>query len=319
MEETGCPLCRRVTKTNIWVEAEEGKVPFIYRRCRDCGFVFLSLRPDEEEILEYYAHEYYGEGSHKFQSWLEAFRVFFAWKRMRRTQKFFSRPGKALDIGCGQGTFLQLLQREGWECHGTELTPGSARRASQRGIPVSVGEIPEDQFPPHSFDLVSFWQVLEHLRDPMKVLKGLRPLMKKGGIVAISTPNIESLQAKVASRQWFHLDPPRHLCLFSPKTLARMMKSLGFHTLEIHHFSMEQNPFGWLQSFLNLMGLPENSLYGILKVSSNSARRPLCSWQKAKTLLLAGGLLPHCLFLSALMALFRRGGTIEAYFQLKEI
>ncbi len=319
MEETSCPLCRRRTKTSVWLEAEEGKASFVYRRCSDCGFVFLSLPPDEDEILEYYAHEYYGEGSHKFQSWLEAFRLFFAWKRMCRTQRFFSRPGKALDIGCGQGTFLQLLQREGWECHGTELTEESATRASRRGIPVSVGEIQEDQFPPHSFDLVSFWQVLEHLRDPMKILKGLRPLMKKGGIVAISTPNIESLQAKVASGRWFHLDPPRHLGLFSPKTLERMMRSLGFHTLEVRHFSMEQNPFGWLQSFLNLMGLPENSLYAILKASSNSAQGHLSSWQKAKTLLLAGGLLPHSLFLSALMALFQRGGTIEAYFQLKEI
>jgi len=319
MEEALCPLCRRRTETNIWVKAGEGKASFIYRQCCDCGSVYLSLRPDDEEILEYYAHEYYGEGSHKFQSWLEPLRLFFAWKRMRRAQKFFSRPGKALDIGCGQGTFLQLLQREGWECHGTELTQESASRASQRGIPVSVGEVREEQFPPHSFDLITFWQVLEHLRDPMKVLKALRPLMKKGGIVAISTPNIESLQAKVASSQWFHLDPPRHLCLFSPKTLQRMMKSLGFHTLEIHHFSMEQNPVGWLQSLLNLMGLPKNSLYGGLKASSNSAQRHFPSWQKAKTLLLAGGLLPHCLFLSALMALFQRGGTIEAYFQLKEI
>jgi SAM-dependent methyltransferase len=238
---------------------------------------------------------------------------------MRRVQKLFPRPGKALDIGCGPGTFLQLLKGKGWECHGTELTEESASRVSRQGISVSVGEIDENRFPLHSFDLITLWQVLEHLPDPMKTLKSSRRLLKKRGIVAISTPNIESLQAEVGRDQWFHLDPPRHLYLYSPGTLEQMMDSLGFQLLKLHHFSLEQNPYGWLQSLLNLSGLPENSLYMILKNTPNSRKKCLNISQRGKALLLAAGLLPHCLAVSLIMALFQRGGTIEAYFRLKAI
>jgi hypothetical protein len=96
---------------------------------------------------------------------------------------------------------------------------------------------------------------------------------------------------------------------FSP-TLG-IMEALGFRLVELHHFSMEQNPYGWLQSLLNLAGLPENSLYGILKNSPDARPGRLSPLQKAKALLLAGGLLPHSIYLSVLMALLHRG-TIEA-------
>ena len=307
MEKIDCPICQRETKTWIRTEAEDGMSPFIYRQCPLCRFTFLAPSPDENEMRRYYPPEYYGQEPRKFQGWVESFRVFFAWNRMNRARKFFPRPGRALDIGCGQGTFLKMLKAHGWECHGTELSAESADRASRSGIPVSVGEIQNEQFPPGFFDLISFWQVLEHLREPWKSLQDLLPLLKKGGVVAISTPNVESLQAKVSKCQWFHLDAPRHLCLFSPKTLGRMMAPLGFKPLEIHHFSLEQNPYGWLQSFLNLSGFPHDSLYTLLKNHSSSGKELLSGFQKSKMLLLAAGLSPLCLFLSMALALLKRG------------
>ena len=137
--------------------------------------------------------------------------------------------------------------------------------------------------------------------------------------MAISTPNIESLQAEVSAGQWFHLDPPRHLNLFSPQTLELMMQSLGFRLLELRHFSLEQNPYGWLQSLMNLLDLPENHLYGLLKNTSLQRRQQLSIYQQGKTLLIAVSLLPHCLFLSLAMSLSKRGGTIEAYFRLEDL
>jgi len=317
MEKGSCVLCPNGTEAKVYIRTHSGSFPFSYLKCQGCGLVFLSPRPEEKEILQVYEQDYYGEGLQKFHSWLEAPRLFFAWNRMRRVKKFFPRPGKALDIGCGQGTFLQLLKGQGWECHGTELTVDSATRASRLGISVSVGEIDENRFPPHSFDLISLWHVLEHLPNPLKTLKSSSRLLKKGGVLAISTPNIDSLQAEVGRDQWFHLDPPRHLYLYSPRTLEQMIGSLGFRLLKMHHFSLEQNPYGWMQSLLNLSGLPENSLYMILKNTPNLEKGRLTFSQKGKALLLAGGLLPHCLFLSLIMARLQRGGTIEAYFRLK--
>ena len=319
MEEGICVLCPKGTEAKIHIRTNSGSFAFSYLRCQGCGLVFLTPRPDGKEILKFYAQDYYGEGPQKFRSWLEVPRLFWAWNRMRRVQKIFPRPGKALDIGCGQGTFLQLLKKGGWECHGTELTADSAARASRLGISISVGEIDENRFPAHSFDLITLWHVLEHLPEPLKTLRNLTRLLKKGGILAISTPNIDSLQAEVGRGQWFHLDPPRHLYLFSPRSLEQMIGSLGFRLLRIHHFSLEQNPYGWLQSLLNIMGLPENSLYRILKNAPNLQERDLTVSEKGKALLLAASLLPHCLFLSSIMARLQRGGTIEALFRLEDV
>jgi SAM-dependent methyltransferase len=319
MEKTNCVICSPGSEAEIFLQAHSGGHLFSYLRCQQCGLVFLSPRPNGNEILRFYEPGYYGENTQKFRFAIEIPRLFFARKRVRRVQTFFARPGNALDIGCGQGTFLRLLQEEGWECRGTELTEESAARASRRGFSVSVGEFDPAAFPAHSFDLISLWHVLEHLRNPRQTLGSLPGLLKGGGIVAISTPNMDSLQAEVGKEKWFHLDPPRHLYLFSPHTLGRIMDSLGFRLLKIYHFSMEQNPYGWMQSLLNLAGLPENSLYGILKNSPNSGPGSLSPLEKAKTVLLAGAVLPHSLYLSMLMALFRRGGTFEAYFQLKEM
>ena len=318
MEEGTCALCPPGTESRLFTPADSGGVSFFYRKCRRCGLVFLHPRPDEKEMPAFYSRDYYGEGLRKFRSWLERPRAFFAWKRMRRVRGFIPHAGKALDVGCGQGTFLQFLKREGWECHGTELTRESASRASQWGIPVSIGEVKKGQFSPRYFDLITFWHVLEHLADPVRTLQSLRGLLKRGGILAISTPNIDSLQAEIGKGRWFHLDPPRHLYLYSPQTLGQMMESLGFRLLQIRYFSIEQNPYGWLQTLLNLSGLPADSLYRILKNTPGLRCQRLTFSQKGKTLLLAGGLLPHCLFLSAIMAWFHRGGTMEAYFRLED-
>jgi len=319
MEKGSCAICPQGAEAQSYMRTNMGGLPFSYLKCKGCGLVFLSPRPDEREIPRFYGEDYYGEGSQKFRSCLEAPRLFFAWNRMRRVLKFFSRPGKVLDVGCGQGTFLQLIKGKGWEVAGTELTQESASRASRLGIPVSIGEIDENRFPPHSFDLITLWQVLEHLAEPRKTLKSLLGLLRKGGIVAISTPNIDSLQAEVGKDRWFHLDPPRHLYLFSPRTLERIMASLGFRLLKLHHFSLEQNPYGWLQSFLNLMGLPENSLYAIMKNTPTRGTPTLSRYQQGKSLFLAAAFLPHCLLLSLAMALLKCGDTVEAYFRLENI
>ena len=95
------------------------------------------------------------------------------------------------------------------------------------------------------------------------------------------------------------------------------MGSLGFSLVEIHHFSMEQNPYGWLQSLMNILGGPNNLLYMNLMNNPSLTGQHLSRLGKGKMFLLAAGLSPFCLFLSLAMALFERGDTIEAYFRLE--
>ncbi len=286
---------------------------FHYQQCSVCGLVFLSPQPDPEELLRYYGRDYYGGGEQKFAGAIEALRLFFALSRVYRLQKYLPRPGRALDIGCGQGAFLQLLRREGWEVQGTELAEEPARRARQAGIPVFMGEIQEGQFGEGSLDLVTLWHVIEHLRDPAGMLRRISLMVDRKGLVALSTPNVGSTQARVFRERWFHLDPPRHLYLFSPETLNRLMAQAGFRMIYLNHFSMEQNPYGWVQSALNRMAFPEGALYSFLK-SSYGKKRLENSYLLARLLLLSAALLLPSILISLLMAWRREGGTLEAYF-----
>lgn len=314
MERTGCVLCFPSPPGKPqWQASSPGNQGFAYLRCPGCGLVYLNPRPAREEILGYYNRDYYGEGEKKFGTWIEASRLYFAGKRARRIGRFLPRKGRILDVGCGQGTFLQLLRREGWEVQGTELAEEPARRARQAGIPVSLGEIQEGQFGEGTLDLVTLWHVIEHLRDPAGMLRRIAPMLGKKGLVAISTPNVESVQARVFRDRWFHLDPPRHLYLFSPETLERLMAQAGFRMFYLNQFSMEQNPYGWVQSALNRLSFPQGALYSFLK--SQSGRKRLANLPLlGKMLPLSAALLLPSVLISLLMAWKGEGGALEAYF-----
>ncbi len=313
MEEVKCAICRERGDSKLYLVSEAEGRSFRYERCISCGLIFLNPRPGAGEILAYYDEEYYGQGKQKFRTWIEVPRLFFARQRVRRVQRFLPHNGRALDIGCGQGTFLNLLKREGWEVFGTELSEKQANRAIEAGLSVWMGDLREDHFPSAFLDLVTLWEVIEHLPQPAEVIRRIRPMLKKRGIVAISTPNPEGLQARVFRENWFALDIPRHLYLFSPKTLEQLMAQEGFRLIHLGHLSFEQDPYGWLQSSLNRLSFAENGLYTFIK---NRARNgtALNPWDLWRSLLFGAGLFPTCLILSSLLGWRHNGGTIEAYF-----
>lgn len=314
MEEATCPICGPGSRAKNFLRARSGESLFSYVRCSACGLVFLSPRPEAAEMLGFYGEDYYGGEDRKFRFGLEVLRRLLAGARARRARRYFPSSGKVLDVGCGQGAFLGLMQEKGWKGYGTELSPRSASRAIQTGLWVSAGEIQENQFSPDFFDLITFWHVLEHLREPAAVLKRLRPMLRRGGIVAVSTPNVESWQARIFGADWFHLDAPRHLFLFSPGTLEKFMAAHGFRLLTLSHFCWEQNPYGWLQSFLNRAGFRSNSLYTLLKDGPRNRKSSFPLGDQGKMFLLSAALLPLCLLLSGVMGIFHRGATIEAFF-----
>ncbi len=313
MEKGICAICPAPTRSTPYLSVQAEGTLFHYQQCSVCGLVFLNPQPDPEELLRFYGRDYFGGGEQKFARGIEALRLFFALTRVYRLQKYLPRAGRALDIGCGQGVFLQLLRREGWKVQGTELAEEPARRARQAGIPVLLGEIQEGQFGEGSLDLVTLWHVIEHLRGPAGMLRRISLMVGKKGLVALSTPNVKSTQARVFRERWFHLDPPRHLYLFSPETLDRLMAQAGFRMIYLNHFSLEQNPYGWVQSALDRMAFPGGALYSFLK-SPPGRKRPKNSPLLAKMVLLFAALLLPSILISLLMAWRGQGGTLEAYF-----
>jgi hypothetical protein len=168
----------------------------------------------------------------------------------------------------------------------------------------------EAAYPEGSFDLVVLCHVLEHLSDPKATLEEIRRLLKPGGRLAVSVPNFSSWQARLMGPAWFHLDLPRHLFHFPAHGLRRLLEQAGFRCRSEKHFSLSQNPFGWVQSVLNhFESGPRNDLYSLLK--ANGIPQPKKSLGNTLGLKLACWLgMPLALAASLFCAAFRRGATI---------
>lgn len=226
-----------------------------------------------DAIPSLYGEEYYGTENKKFGPLTEAFVFLFRIARLRAVYLTGVRRGAILDLGCGRGLFLRIMERVGFVAWGTELDESSARAARQRGVQVRTGPLAGCDFDAGQFDVITAWQVFEHFRDPDAVLRECHRILRPGGALIMSMPNIESWQARWAGASWFHLDMPRHLFHYSPDTIKAMLAAQGFRLERISHCSLEQNPFGLLQSALHRLGGSHLGLYRLLRGPADRRER----------------------------------------------
>jgi SAM-dependent methyltransferase len=285
------------------------------RPCLRCRRLLLDPPPSADELAAAYDPSYYGAGSSKFVGPIEAGIEWFRRSRSRAARRLVEagpkpegRAPRVLDIGCGNGRFLAHLAEAGFECHGTELSAETARRAmGLTGIQVRVGELEADSYPAASFELVSIWHVLEHLPDPERTLHHCARWLVPGGALMLAVPNVASWQARIFRGAWFHLDPPRHLFHFTPASLSDALDAAGFRWTSVAHLSWEQNLYGYLQSLVNAMGFPRDELYEVLKRT-----RPFAATRRLAVQVLVLTLLAlPAILMTLLEATCGRGGTIQ--------
>lgn len=154
--------------------------------------------------------------------------------------------GRILDVGCGLGDTLALLQSLGWNAYGLDIDATAIDEARKRGLKhVSVGTYKNvATYPDNFFDTIRLYHVIEHLEEPELCLRLAYKKVKPGGEVIIGTPNGESLVARLAGTYWLHLDAPRHLFLFSPQTLGALLARSRFKNLRVSFCSAG----GWIGS-----------------------------------------------------------------------
>jgi 2-polyprenyl-3-methyl-5-hydroxy-6-metoxy-1,4-benzoquinol methylase len=141
-----------------------------------------------------------------------------------------SRRGRVLDVGCGSGSYLLRMRDCGWDVSGVEPDP-KARNASKRQLGEDahiVATLDDPSLKPGSFTAVTLSHVIEHVPDPVATLRACHRLLAPGGLLACVTPNTASLGARSFGPAWLHWDPPRHLHLFDPDTLTRVVGDAGF-------------------------------------------------------------------------------------------
>jgi len=142
---------------------------------------------------------------------------------------------KAIELGCGVGSFLNQLRDAGWSAQGVELSSDAVKRARAKGHNVTCGLIGPLQFDEKTFDAVFSWMVIEHLQDPMSTFRSVHQWLKPGGHFCFSVPNYGSGQKWFFGQYWQCYDLPRHLQHFNASTLIRELKNCGFTEVRITH------------------------------------------------------------------------------------
>jgi 2-polyprenyl-3-methyl-5-hydroxy-6-metoxy-1,4-benzoquinol methylase len=136
--------------------------------------------------------------------------------------------GRLLEVGCGNGSRLLDLQKRGWVVEGQEIDPQAASYARSKGLHVHEGSLDHAGLPDASYEVILLSHVLEHVHRPVEILRECGRLLKPGGRLVLSTPNIESLGHRIYKRDWLALDPPRHLVIHSRRSLERVLRDAGF-------------------------------------------------------------------------------------------
>jgi 2-polyprenyl-3-methyl-5-hydroxy-6-metoxy-1,4-benzoquinol methylase len=140
--------------------------------------------------------------------------------------------GAVLDVGCGDGAFLALAQRAGWQVLGLEPDAQAAAVAQQQGVPVQVGGLETLAEQQATFDVITLAHVIEHVADPVATLRDCHRLLKPGGQLWLETPNAAGHGLRAFGRHWRGLEAPRHLVLFTPQSLRRAVAEAGFEGLQ---------------------------------------------------------------------------------------
>ena len=239
VEIIACPLCGSQDLRPAFSEP-----PYTVERCGACGLGFVSPRLDEAGLTGIYADDSYWRsdspktrGYHDYRA-DEPLYVRTFHKRLGYALRDGPRAGRALDVGCAAGFCMAALRERGFETYGVEVSEAIGAHARDQlgfGDAVHLGTLETVPHPDHTFDLITMWDVVEHVPDPRALLRKARALLAPGGRLVLETQDIDSRFARLLGPRWHHYKHAEHIYHFTPATVRDLLAATGFRAERLTH------------------------------------------------------------------------------------
>ena len=260
-----CPICAGAAVG--WTE----KRGYPIVRCQACGSAFIPAESVPDDLESLYSAEYFqGKKGTGYPGYLRDVALLERnFSRRLRWIESSHRPGRLLDVGAALGVFLKVAHARGWDPVGVEIAADCAREASRLAqVPVIAGSFPHVDLP-GSFDVITMFDVIEHMRDPLDSFRGAAAALRPGGVLVVETGDIASAYARFIGRRWHYLDPPQHIFYFTASALIDALRASGFtgrvRTCRLGKWvSLSNGLFKLLRSGNALIGKVPGSVYGNL-------------------------------------------------------
>jgi GT2 family glycosyltransferase/2-polyprenyl-3-methyl-5-hydroxy-6-metoxy-1,4-benzoquinol methylase/glycosyltransferase involved in cell wall biosynthesis len=227
-EHVACNLCGADLPEILF---EKQGYPIV--RCTRCGLVYVNPRPAKEDLFSRYSDEYFEkEYIPSMESVLHELMGYH--DPILSRIKEFKQNGRLYDVGCGPAFFLRRAIDFGWEVGGCDISAFAQRYARERfGIDIHCGEIAGLDLTEGHFDAVTYLDVVEHLRDPKSDLARGYRMVREGGVMVVSSPNVDGPSFRDLGSRWDAIGPEEHIYYFGPETITRMMMEVGFRDVDV--------------------------------------------------------------------------------------
>lgn len=194
-------------------------------KCQNCDFVFIKRIPTLQELNDYYEH-------YASAHYLSPITVMRYHELLDEFEKY-RKTGKILDVGCGIGLFLNVAKERGWEVYGTEFSADAIRICKEKGITMHGGILDSKNYEDETFDVITSFEVIEHINNPLEETAHIQKIMRKGGLFYCTTPNFNSLMRYYLKADYNVIEYPEHLSYYTSKTLTYLMNKFGFQKQKI--------------------------------------------------------------------------------------
>lgn len=194
-------------------------------RCQSCQFIFSETIPTEEELLIHYS-------SYRRNNNLSSITI-QRYNELLNLFEIYRQTNRLLDIGCGDGYFLVAAKARGWNVFGTEYTDEAIKICSEKGIQMYKGAIEAISFDQQKFDVVTSFEVLEHLNNAKEHISTIHNLIREKGVFYFTTPNFNSLSRRKLGGNWSVIEYPEHLSYYTPQTIDLLLKQVSFRKLQL--------------------------------------------------------------------------------------